>query len=338
LAKSQPLGELQVGLRSDKGLRRENNEDWLGTFRHEDPEVLARKGSLFLVADGMGGHRLGDVASKQAVDQIIRRYVNDPHARVDASLRRAIERANAQLYAATAKEGSAGRQRRGTTIVAAVVRGDRLWIANVGDSRAYLQRNGRLDLLSTDHSWAAEMEVDPSEEWIGSHLITRALGLQPTVEVALAHPRRLRPGDQILLCSDGLTSPVRDAEINKIMLRYLRHPPQRAADELVAAANRNGGPDNVSAIVIRVIGVPRPGPEPAEAETPRLLERLSQPNTWSDWMYELGELMPVEDERLRRLVPILALALIALGLIVLLVLCALLVGQGSHPIELPKPR
>jgi serine/threonine protein phosphatase PrpC len=340
VARAHRFEELEVGQFSDPGLRRDNNEDWIGTFQHATQEVLARKGSLFLLADGMGGHQRGDQASKRAVDRIIRSYMNDLDSsymndldtQVDASLRRAIQEANTHLYAHADSRGAKGRARWGTTVVAAVVRRDELWIANVGDSRAYLQRNGHLRQISEDHSWAADLHDAPEGEWIGSHLITRALGLKPTVEVDLFGPQRLRLGDRILLCSDGLTSPVPDGEINEILLRA---PPQPAAEALVAAANRKGGPDNISVIVIQVsnsLG------EPAQTTKPDLLERLGQPDTWLGWVNDLGELVPEEHERLRRLAPILAVALIALGLVLLVLLCALVSKQGPGPIQLPEPR
>ena len=327
MTRSHPVLELEVGQFSDPGLHRENNEDWIGTFQHENPEVLARKGSLFLVADGMGGHRSGDEASRRAVNQVIRSYMQDPDVRVDASLGRAIRKASASLYAYAASVGAEGRARWGTTIVAAVVRQDELWIANVGDSRAYLQRHGKLRQLSEDHSWAADWGGEPSGEWVGSHLITRALGLKPDVKVYVNHFRTLRQGDQVLLCSDGLTTPVSDPEINAIMLR---HPPQQAAEALVAAANQKGGPDNISVIVVRVLGQ---GAEVDEPTFPSTLERLTRPDAWLDWAKDLQDLVPVEDERLRRALLILAVLLIAVAVMGLGWALATILNSGPSPIQ-----
>jgi serine/threonine protein phosphatase PrpC len=241
---------IEVGQFSDPGRKRPNNEDWLGTFQPEDERRLDRKGSLFLVADGMGGHQSGEMASRGAVDQVIRTYMDDPGRDLAFSLRRAIEAANATLYAKTA--GRELRGRWGTTLVAAALRYNQLWIANVGDSRAYLMRAGKLGQLSRDHALSASaLGIESSEGWIGRHLITRALGLKSSVEVDVFPPRTLRPGDRVLLCTDGLTTPLSDEEIRGISLRF---PPQEAAGALVRAANERGGPDNVSVIIVDVVG------------------------------------------------------------------------------------
>jgi len=234
---------LRVGQFSHRGRRRANNEDWLGRFQPEDPERLADKGSLFLVADGMGGHQSGELASRLAVDQVIRHYVDAPGADVGRALRRAIGVANATLYSQSRRGSEAGVGRDwGTTMVAAVVRGADLWIANVGDSRAYLLRGDRLRQLTEDH-------VLGPDSGVGLHVITRALGRKPDVEVDIFPPLRLRTGDRILLCSDGLTSPLPDERIQALAGRY---PPQEAAEALVRAANERGGPDNVSVVLVEV--------------------------------------------------------------------------------------
>ncbi|MGD2206632.1 MAG: protein phosphatase 2C domain-containing protein [Anaerolineae bacterium] len=251
--------ELDVGQFSHPGRKRSNNEDWLGTFQPDDATRLDTKGRLFLVADGMGGHQSGDLASRSAVDQVIRNYVQDPSSDVAFSLRRAIQSANANLYART--EGRKGRSHWGTTLVGAVVRHDKLWIANVGDSRAYLLRGGSVRQLSQDHSFL------PGEK-VGRHLITRALGSKDSVEVDLFPPIKLWAGDRVLLCSDGLTTPLSDEEIRHIAGRY---PAQAGAEALVRAANERGGPDNVSVILIQVAGRHSPG---------GLLAALGMSRTW----------------------------------------------------------
>lgn len=254
MSKSGADLQLEVGQFSHPGRKRTNNEDWLGLFQPEDARRLAAKGSLFLVADGMGGHRSGELASRRAVDHVIRTYFDDATRDVAASLKRAIQAANRALH--TAAAGARGQARCGTTLVAAVIRkegrwracaGARLWVANVGDSRAYLLRRRQLCQLSQDHSWAAE---GLGNDGLGRHVVTRALGLHPHVEVDL-FLFRLQPGDQILLCSDGLTGPLSDPEIQAIMERYA---PAKAAGRLVEAANERGGPDNVSVLLVRLPG------------------------------------------------------------------------------------
>jgi protein phosphatase len=247
----RPHLQLEVGQFSHQGLQRPNNEDWLGTFQPDDEVRLACLGSLFLVADGMGGHQSGELASRVAVDRVIGHYVDNDIESVPAGLTQAFEAANASLYQKTS--GRPGRGKAGTTLLAAVVRQGELWIANVGDSRAYLLRSGRLHQISHDHSWVAELSADrglaPGQPPAPRYLITRALGLKPEVAVDVYPPVTLRHGDRILLCTDGLTAALSDPEIGTIAARY---PPQQASQALIQAANDRGGPDNVSVIVIEL--------------------------------------------------------------------------------------
>jgi serine/threonine protein phosphatase PrpC len=244
--------ELEIGQFSDPGRKRANNEDWLGTFQPEDAARLAQKGSLFLLADGMGGHKAGELASRQAVDRVIRSYMDSREHDVAASLKRAVQAANTALYA-SAGSLQLGRN-SGTTLVAGVIRGVELWVANVGDSRAYVLHRGDLEQISVDHSWAAVgAQAGLGEGWAGRHVLTRALGTREHVEIDLFGPRSLEVGERLILCSDGLTTPLTDAEIREIAAR---HPPQEASEALVQAANERGGPDNVSVLLVEV---KRPG-------------------------------------------------------------------------------
>lgn len=303
----QPLLRLEIGQYSHPGRRRSNNEDWLGMFQPEDMERLSSKGSLFLVADGMGGHESGELASRRAVDLVIRAYMEDASPEIDASLRRAITMANSALHAASTSRGE-GRN-WGTTLVAAVVCRQELWIANVGDSRAYLIRGSKLRQLSRDHSWGAALGVAPDQAWPGRHLITRALGLKPEVEVDLFPPVKLIPGDLILLCSDGLTTPLSDDEILDIATQA---PPQHAAEALVKAANDRGGPDNISVILIRVSGQELT----ASWQTPgELLVMWLQPRTWKLALDTLIQLLPGGERGLRPWVVALVLGFVIMAII-----------------------
>jgi serine/threonine protein phosphatase PrpC len=307
----EPALRLEIGQFSHPGRQRANNEDWLGTFQPDDPARLASKGCLFLVADGMGGHQSGELASRQVVDRVIRDYVDDPELEVAASLRQAIEAANASLYARSAK--LEGRPRSGSTLVAAVVRGVELWIANVGDSRAYLLHGGELRQLTRDHAlFPLTGNHIPAEEAPGRHIITRALGTKPSVEVDVFPPLRLRRGDRLILCSDGLTAPLSGAEILRVVANL---GPQESAEALVQAANDRGGPDNVSVIVIQVVGHML-----GWASVPRF-----RVETWGAMLQRLLHLLPGGDQGLRSplfLVTILlgVLVLIGLGFILGLIL------------------
>ena len=287
MANSRPVLRLDVGQYSHRGRRRTNNEDWLGKFQPEDPARLAQKGSLFLVADGVGGHQSGELASRLAVDQVIRSYVDDPGVDVGHSLRRAVESANAALYAQSERGAGAEAGRDwGTTLVGAVVRRDELWLANVGDSRAYLLRGGRLRQLSEDHSLFPEKgDAEPGNRK-KRHVITRALGRKPDVEVDLFPPLKLRAGDRLLLCTDGLTTPLSDERIQAIAGRY---PPQEAAEALVRAANEEGGPDNVSVILVKVSGPPAASPQ---ATVRDILRAWTSGDAWRGALTSLRSALP----------------------------------------------
>lgn len=289
-----PALQLDVGQFSHPGRKRPKNEDWLGAFQPDDADRLARKGQLFLVADGMGGHQSGEQASRHAVDWVIRAYVDHPASDVETGLRSAIESANHNLYQKA--PGGAADSRWGTTLVAAIVRGDQLWLANVGDSRAYLLRGGSLQQLTRDHSLP------------GQHLITRALGTRADVDVDLFPPITMQRGDRLILCTDGLIRPVADAEIRAIARRGTA---QEAAEALVRAANERGGPDNVSVIVLHVAGMPA-----ADWRTPgELLAALVRPETWRQLLEALPRLLVGDRQAWQSPVILVMLALVVLALL-----------------------
>ena len=237
---------------TDPGRERDHNEDCCGSFEPEDPELLAERGRLYLVADGIGGHQAGDVAAQYAVEQILYAYYNDPWVGPGENLTQAIRRANADLYQdAQTNPAHSG---MGTTLVAATIRGDELTVANVGDSRAYLVRQGQIRQISRDHSWVAEklaaglLTPEQAREHPNRNIITRSLGNDPDVEVDVFR-ERIGLGDVVLLCTDGLSGLVRDEEMAAVVSRA---DPRSAAEELVRLANERGGPDNITATVIRV--------------------------------------------------------------------------------------
>jgi len=231
---------------TDPGLRRSENED---------AYLLDTEGGLFCVADGMGGHAAGEVASRLAVEVLAREMARpDDGATLDARLRAAVAAANrAILETAERDPALAG---MGTTLTAlALARDDGGYtIAHVGDSRAYLFRRGKLSQLTADHTWV-QQQVDAGlltpEEARGhpfSSMLVRAVGIAADPEIDIIRGD-LEPGDLILLCSDGLSGMVDDDEIASILARDL--PLDDTARELAAAANRNGGADNITAILIR---------------------------------------------------------------------------------------
>lgn len=246
----------EVSARTDIGLVR------AGGPNQDAFEVRANRWApgdlLMTVADGMGGPPAGDLASQQAVAAILKA---DPGDTPEASVTAAYAEANRAVRSIEAGDGApAGHPdstgRPGTTLVVAYLLEGRALVANVGDSRLYRLRGGALEQLTHDHSLVqeevdagrlteAEARVDPRNS-----LITRTIGGQPTVEVdQTTWP--LAAGDRFLACTDGLTIVLEDPAIERLLARAAT--PQAAADSLVEAALRGGGPDNVTAVVVDVI-------------------------------------------------------------------------------------
>ncbi len=275
------LLRLDVAQLTDVGRKREHNEDNMAYVIPKDPLVMARKGALFIVADGMGGHAAGEVASEIAVDTVSNAYYQDENDDVPTSLLQSIRRANAAIHQRAAENML--RSGMGTTCVAAVLRGNLAYIANVGDSRAYFVRKSRIYQISQDHSWVAEQVRAGllTEEQARTHaqrnVITRSLGTQPDVEIDIFR-EVLEEGDTLVLCSDGLSGLVNDEDLLHTVDQFV---PQESVYHLVERANENGGPDNITAIVARVqdVGVepvnvrqpvPVGGPELSNEDTARL--------------------------------------------------------------------
>ena len=232
---------------SDVGQKRKHNEDYIGFYEPHRIADLKTYGRLYVLADGVGGATAGDVASQYTVTKIIYTYYQK-HTDDDpgAWLRRAIEEANAEIFAQN-RDRSDHRE-MATTVVAAIIRGDELNVANVGDSRAYVIRGESIEQITEDHSLMAEMINDGviTTEQAATHpyrnVILRSVGAYETVQVDL-FVRQVAPEDILVLCSDGLTHLVSNRELVDIVRA---HPPPEAAQSLVALANERGGDDNIS--------------------------------------------------------------------------------------------
>jgi len=232
---------LRFAVRSDPGLLRERNEDCFG--------ALPERG-VFAVADGMGGHIGGDVASRVAIDAVLRFLETAEPLDLDA-LAQAAQRANRAVLETAHSRGLFG---MGTTLTLVVVRDGALQIANVGDSRAYLIRAGRSELLTTDQT-VVQMLIQrgalPREHARSHperHVLLQALGTQDRVDPEL---RQLRcaAGDRLLLSTDGLHDQIGNDEL---LALAQGSDPERCADALVHAANRTGGPDNITVMLIEL--------------------------------------------------------------------------------------
>jgi len=226
---------IKVGATSDIGQVREGNED---SFLVLDP--------LYAVADGMGGHRGGEVASNLALQTIQRLFTAQ-----EGTLTEQVEQANRAVFERSQSDREVAGM--GTTLTAALVQGAQVRLAHVGDSRAYLYRDGELQLLTEDHTLVHKMlvegEITESEAETHPHrsILTRALGVDGSVQVDEGIVE-MRNGDRLLLCTDGLTGMVSDEQIKAVLAES--KDPQEAVDRLVRAANRAGGIDNITAVVI----------------------------------------------------------------------------------------
>lgn len=257
---------IELGIRSDRGCVRDSNEDSIGFSRPEDPAELGDAGVLLVVADGMGGHSAGEVASRLAVETLIAGYAIDS-ADPQAALVRAVRQANQAIRDAAARDPAL--QGMGTTCTALVVRQGRAYCAHVGDSRLYLVRDGSILQLTEDHSAVFDLvkrgmlDRDLARQHPDRNVIVRALGSRADLEVA-AWPRPLfvRHDDRFVVATDGLHDLVEDAEI---MAAVMNHPPDSACERLVALARERGGHDNISVGILHVRSHADPDGRPAAA-------------------------------------------------------------------------
>jgi serine/threonine protein phosphatase PrpC len=203
----------------------------------------------------MGGHQAGEVASKNAVETISHEYYADPDTDIVTSLTRAIQKANASIYQQA--QETISQVGMGTTAVVAVTRGRELYLANVGDSRAYLMRNSKIKQVTRDHSFVEEqiragiLTREEARTHPQRNVITRALGAKPDVEVD-TYRGKLEPGDTVLLCTDGLSEYVQEQDLETALKLY---PLQESVTRLIAVANERGGNDNITALAFQAAPV-----------------------------------------------------------------------------------
>jgi PPM family protein phosphatase len=247
---------------SDRGKVREGNEDYLGYVRPASPEEVRGRGWLFALADGVGGHDLGEVASHTAVESLLAGFRESaaglPHSTLLSNLVRA---ANTRVLEAAHAANPSG-PGMATTIVACALRYDRAAVAHVGDSRCYLVRRSEARVLTRDHTVAHEqvrlglLSSKEMAEASTRHLLSRSLGSELTVNVEVGE-HQVFAGDVLVLCSDGLHASVTASEIAAIT----GHDGDldTAAQRLVDIANQRDGSDNISLQIVRVRTVERVG-------------------------------------------------------------------------------
>jgi protein phosphatase len=245
---------ITASVQTDPGCVREANEDSGRHVNPNDPDLKARRGTLTVVADGMGGHASGEVASQMAVELISELYYTDNGLSPQDALRNAVEVASSEIFGASASsEDYAG---MGTTVIALVLLDGRGFSAHVGDSRLYRFAGGRLEMMTIDHSQVMEMvrhgviTMEQARSHDDKNVILRAVGTQEAVEVEVSDEFTVSPGDTFLLCSDGLSDMLEDAEIEQILLSSADQ--HTAGERLIAAAKEAGGHDNITVGVIKV--------------------------------------------------------------------------------------
>jgi len=244
--------QFKVGVKTDIGRKRSQNQDSVASH----PEL-----GLFIVADGMGGHRGGETASAMAVEaipRVVKKAQEKPDWDPTQALIDAIRTANQGIFSRSVEEREL--QGMGTTTVSVLFKDDLLTIGHVGDSRCYFLRPHAIWQATRDHSLVAEklraglitraeLKTDRMK-----NVITRSVGFEPEVNVEI-YQMNIQPGDLILLCSDGLSSLVDDMEIMETVQKafFEGKELQDAVDQLVAAANQNGGDDNITTVMIQVV-------------------------------------------------------------------------------------
>ncbi len=252
---------LEIAAQTDVGRRKKTNEDHYGIYREDLPGLrFFKEGALLVVADGLGGHMGGEIASKLAVTTLRDMLKEPPPApegdpAVSLTILRRMEewmvKANANIYQTNLDLVKSDRP-MGTTLLGALVEPKRVLICNVGDSRCYLFRDGEIIQRTEDHSWVdeqvkaglmskAEAEVDSRK-----NIVTRSIGTQEEVE-ADSYVWEIQPGDLLLLCTDGLINMVKDSDIRAIIREQLGAA--ETVSRLVTLANENGGKDNVTVVI-----------------------------------------------------------------------------------------
>ncbi len=266
-----------VSAMTDVGRSRTTNEDAFSitdlasgkTLETTDTDTaidIQERGVLLALSDGMGGAQAGEVASALVLDSLQRAMARDARGAIHEQLESAVQRANRNVFEEAKSENKHG---MGATLTALFVRGDEAYIAEVGDSRGYLLRKGRLRQITRDQS-LVQMLVDQGvmspEEARSSpskNVILQAMGLRRDIRVAIAR-LRLRRGDRFVLCSDGVSNPVSDAELQQIVTQS---DPRAACQTMIALANERGGEDNQTAIVADLTGDGLPLPDEFETVT-----------------------------------------------------------------------
>ena len=243
------VSAIEVGNLTDIGKRRKHNEDYYGFFRLGEDEFLA------IVADGMGGHASGEIASRMAVEIIQEVYAKErADQEVLDSLKSAFEVANFSILQKSLEQDELNGM--GTTATVLVIKEDQTFVGHMGDSRAYLFRDAAVNQLTKDHSMVNRMveqgllSKEEAEHHPQRNVIYKALGVNRDADLELIGPLPVYLNDIFLLCSDGLTNLVTDEEMLKIVKK---ESPQKACEKLIQLANKRGGDDNITIQILKMV-------------------------------------------------------------------------------------
>lgn len=251
---------------TDTGMRRSNNQDSFAIVKAVRPEVWQAKGHVFMVADGMGAHAVGELASKMACDHIPHHYTKSKITAPAEALVKAYREVGTLIHGKSSLNRDF--EGMGTTCSTLVLLPAGSMIGHVGDSRVYRVRKDRIEQLTFDHSLVWELlrrkhlSPEQAERFVHRNVITRSLGPDPNVEVDIEGPYPVEVGDTFLLCSDGLSNPIENAELGAFATNF--HP-NDATQYLLHLANLRGGNDNITIVLARVGPWVEPGSEAAAA-------------------------------------------------------------------------
>jgi protein phosphatase len=274
------IGPLVFDGLSDTGQVRTNNEDSFIIPSGDDPR-MQQLGYLFAVADGMGGYGGGQDASQATLHTLHQQFYATPADRpAPDGLRDAVQAANMAVRRLSMEPGRDSRM--GTTLVAVLVYREGVLITHVGDSRAYLVRDGQIVQLTADHSLVQEkvdaglLNAEQARDFPGKNVLTRSVGSENTAQADYRELTDVQPDDVLVLCSDGLTNMVEDSEICQFAAQ--QHP-EAATSALVQLANERGGPDNITVVIIRFAAPPgaEQGPPPPAQEAPTPAQETPAP-------------------------------------------------------------
>lgn len=249
-------GQLNVVVLTDLGMVRTNNEDMGLFYRTDDEDIVRKKGYMLVVADGMGGHQAGEVASRMAAETVCQSYFHsNGNTGIEKSLERAFNNANEKIYQLSSSDAAC--RGMGTTCTVVVLNGSEIYYAHAGDSRAYQFRNGTGTRITTDHTYVQELvasgEITDAEaaKHPKRNILTNAMGTKPSLRTDTGkHSMAFEPDDRILVCSDGLYDYLADDELAAILQgRSL----QEAAEYMVSEAKQRGGHDNITVVLAEKI-------------------------------------------------------------------------------------